>query len=684
MLLCSRLGGWGAAIVALVVVSTALRSWAAREVPVPWIAPDEMIYGLLGRSLYSTGSLAIFGGPTPFYSALVPAFVGLPLSVGGLQFGYGLLKVLQALAMSLTAIPVYFWGRSLVGRPWAFAAAALTLAAPALVYSGLVMTEVLFYPVLLLAAWAMARAIEEPTWQRQCLLVVAVAAALATRLQAIVLVPAFVTAVGLDVVFARSVARLRQFAAAFVGLGLIAVAWAAWRVASREAVLGGYGVVTHATYGVGRAARFIVYHAGSLILLTGVVPAAALLLLVGAAAWGRDADRRVRAFLLVTCSLTVWLVVEVGVFASEYVGRLAERDLIGLAPLYFLAFVIWLARGAPRGYWRTSIACVLVAVPLVVLPLGELVTAVALPDAPSLVALYNLRTASSLSTLELVLYGIVAAALVLLALLPRAALVALALLLLGVLTAESVAASRYAADQGRLRRQQFLTPTPTWIDGIARRPVTYLYQPGGDWTGVWELVFWNRRIDRVYDLGGARLVGPIPQQQVRIRGDGRLVTRRGVPISAPYIVTETGVVSTEPSFEFAGDRLATTIEPGSQGGGLVLWRIDEPLRLSFRTTGLRPNGDIYPGETARIVAYDCTHWRFFHVTLLVKQPQTVTIRRNGALYERLTFRSPAPDQPWSGTISTLPPPGGRTGMSVCTLEVQSDGLLGTTVFAVDP
>ena len=678
----SRVGGWWPAVVVLVVVSTAMRTWAARAVPVPWIAPDEMIYGLLGRSLYSTGSLSIFGGPTPFYSALVPGFVGLPLSVGDLAFGYGLLKPVQALAMSLTAIPVYVWGRSLVGRPWAFAAAALTLAAPALVYSGMVMSEVLFYPVFLLSAWAMARAIEKPTWQRQGLFVVAVVAAAATRLQAVVLVPAFVTAVGLDVLLARSLARARRFVPMIVGLGLLGAAWVGWRVASGEAVLGTYGVVTHATYGFGRAARFVIYHAGSLILLTGVVPACALLLLLGAAARGRDADPRVRAFLVVTCSLSVWLVVEVGVFASEYVGRLAERDLIGLAPLYFLGFAVWLGRGAPRGYWPASIACVLVAVPLVVLPLGKLVTAEALPDAPSLVPLYNLRTASSLSTLELVFYGCAGAALVLFALLPRRALILLVLLLLAALMGGSVAASRYAADQGRLREQRFLAPTPTWIDRAARGPVAYLYEPGGDWTGVWELAFWNRRIDRVYDLASARLAGPIRQQHVRFRRDGRLVTRRGLPVSAPYVVTGTGVVGSEPSFEFAGEQLASSVQPGSQEGGLALWRIDEPIRLSFRTTGLRPNGDIYPGENAGIFAYGCTRRRAFRVTLLIKQPETVTILRNGKVYERLRFRSPAPNQPWSGAIPTQP--GTAPRMSVCTLEVQTDGLLGSTVFRADP
>ena len=211
------------AVGALVVLSTALRSWAALGVPVPWIAPDEMTYGLVGENLYRSGSLDILGGPTPYFSALVPAFVGLPLSLGNLVLGYDLLKVLQALAMSLTAVPVFLWGRSLCGARWALVAAALTLALPGLVYSGLVMTEVLFYPLLVLAGWAAARAIERPTLGRQGLLALAVVAASLARLQALVLVPAVLCAYGLDATFARSTATIRR-SLPLLGLGAVTLA----------------------------------------------------------------------------------------------------------------------------------------------------------------------------------------------------------------------------------------------------------------------------------------------------------------------------------------------------------------------------------------------------------------------------------------------------------------------------
>src|SRR4051794_10002590 len=144
------------ALGALVLVSTVLRTWASRGVPTPWITPDETLYGLLGQGLWRDGKLAVLGGPTPYYSLVVPLVSGLPLSLGDLALGYSLLKVLQALVMSLAAVPVYVWGRSLTAPRWALLAAVLTVALPGLAYSGLVMTGAGFFPGFVLAAWGAA------------------------------------------------------------------------------------------------------------------------------------------------------------------------------------------------------------------------------------------------------------------------------------------------------------------------------------------------------------------------------------------------------------------------------------------------------------------------------------------------------------------------------------------------
>ena len=88
--------------------------------------------------------------------------------------------------IAVPIVTVYVWARSLARKGWALAAAALTAALPAFVYTGLVMTEVAFFPLAVLAAWAMARALARPAVANQMLAVagcVLADAALDGRLQ---------------------------------------------------------------------------------------------------------------------------------------------------------------------------------------------------------------------------------------------------------------------------------------------------------------------------------------------------------------------------------------------------------------------------------------------------------------------------------------------------------------------
>src|SRR5439155_1918514 len=177
----------------------------------PWILPDETLYGELGRSLYHSGSFEILGHPVRFYSLVYPAIAGLPLSLGDAGLGYSLLKPLQALVMSLAAVPTFLWARTLMSRGWALAAAALALTVPGLAYSGLMMTEVAFYPIATLALLLLARALVCPSPTNQMLAVAGIVLASATRLQAVVLAPAFVTALLLLAVFEREPRLLLRY-----------------------------------------------------------------------------------------------------------------------------------------------------------------------------------------------------------------------------------------------------------------------------------------------------------------------------------------------------------------------------------------------------------------------------------------------------------------------------------------
>ena len=164
------------------------------------------------------------------------------------------------------------------------------------------MTEVLFYPLLVLAAWAAARAIQQPTAARQALLVGAVGLTVLTRLQALVLVPAVLAAYGMDAALSRSTSTLRR-SRLLLGVGVLALAGlAAVYLSGGGTLLGGYDVVARRSYDVAEAARFVLYHAASVTILAGAHPAVALLVLAVGAARRGEPDPAVRAYLAVAVS----------------------------------------------------------------------------------------------------------------------------------------------------------------------------------------------------------------------------------------------------------------------------------------------------------------------------------------------------------------------------------------------
>ncbi len=657
----TRRSEW-AALVALVLLSTAFRAWAAVEVPVPWIAPDEMVYGMLGRSLWLHGSLAILGGPTPYYSLLTPLLAGFPLAAFGLGTGYDLLQGLQALVMSLAAVPVFLWARTLVPRWSALTAAALTLATPVLAYSGLVMTEVLFYPLLVTAAWAGAAAIARPTRANQILLLAAFVAVCATRIQAIVLVPALVTAALLDAFLARSWGRLRRQLPAAVGLAVLLAGWAVWRLATGKGALGGYDVVASTSYSVGAAARFVLYHGASLLILCGLFPLAAVAVKLVEGLRRGEQDERVRAYLAVTASLCVWVVLEVGAFASRYSDRIVERNLIGLAPVLFIGLVLWLARGPDGGYVvRGAVAAGALAV-LLILPVRRYVDIYGMHDALTLIPMFKLSTLTSLSTMAWVYRAVAVAAAAAFAFVPRRGLQWVPFALIVALVAASVVSSRFVVDEARAQQRAFLGDDPSWADHAGGSRIAYLYDGEPSWPGVWETVFFNTNIDRVYDLNVATVPGPLPQDDVTVRPDGTVV-------GPPSHLARTRYAIVSNWIKLHGERRGEVTQQGLNQTGLVLWKLEQPLRLRSWISGLEPNGDI-SGE-ARLVAYNCKSGTF-SVTLLIKQAETVDISIDGNPVRHLEFPGPTT---WHGDLPVPERAGGT-----CTLTVKPTGLAGTTVF----
>jgi hypothetical protein len=331
--------------------------------------------------------------------------------------------------------------------------------------------------------------------------------------------------------------------------------------------------------------------------------------------------------------------------------------------MLFIGLMLWLRRGPDGGYLVRGTVAALAAVVLVVLPIRRYVNVFGTHDALTLIPLYKLSTATSLSTLAWVYRAVAVAVAVVFVVVPRRWLQVVPVVLAVTLIAASVVSSRFVVDEARAQQVIFLGDDPSWADHADGKRIAYLYDGEPSWPGVWETVFFNTGIDRVYDLNSATVPGPLPQDVVSVRPDGTVVGPAEHLRKTQYAIASNWI-------ELRGKPKAQVAQQGLTQSGLTLWKLKGPLRVKTWKSGLEPNGDI-AGE-ARLVAYRCTSGTF-SVTLLIKQPEKVDIRIDGTLVRHLDFPSVLPS--WH---ADLPVPERKGG--TCTLSITSTGLTGTTVF----
>jgi uncharacterized membrane protein YidH (DUF202 family) len=655
------------ALGALVVGSTIARFALSRDVLAPLIAPDEQLYGLLGRSLVSGEGLTVLGGPVPYYSILYPLLVGLPFVWADLEDGVRAVQLLQAFVMSLTAVPIYFWARPMAGRGWALVAASLTVLIPGLAYSGLLMSEALYYTVAVVAVWALAACLREPTAARQALFLLALGVALATRLQAVGFVAVLVVAVALLAAAERTTAPFRRMLPTFGVLGLFAVVWSGARILSGGVgeLLGAYATLAEAEeYSVGDIGQSVAWQTGAVTLITVGVPLVALGILAWRAVSGAERDPRIRVLVAAALAYAVVTLVEVGVFASRFVEHVTERQLLSVAPPVFVAFAVWLRQGAPRPQPATSIVAFVVAASALLLPLDRVTTLAAYADAPSMIPLEQLTRQVGQTTFEVIYAGAVATVLLAAVLLPRRAVPVLpAVVALALAGATLVASIEIRQGSQTERERTFAGAPPDWIDVSGGDDVALLVTGQRLWPAAWETLFWNESITKVIRLQGVVSPGVVPQEVATVREDGRLLTPSGAEVTASDVAAPTGAT-------IIGAEIAAT-PSSSEQSGMTLWRVDPPLRVSRRIAGVRPNGDLHGGEAALIRVYACGPGRL-ELTLLGKEGLPTRVLLDGRV---LVEHAIAPEDVWRPSV---PAPPSADGSGICRYRLETDGLIGST------
>jgi Dolichyl-phosphate-mannose-protein mannosyltransferase len=636
-------------LAALTAASALLRYALARRMVAPWIMVDELVYSELAKSFAATGHFAIRDAPSAPYGFVYPLLIAPAYRLfASVPAAYDAAKAINSVAMSLVTIPAYLLARRVLPVGLSLAAAAFAVAVPSMAYTGTLMTENAFYPVFVLFALALVRVLERPTRGRQLVLVALFGLAFVTRTQAVALVPAMLTApLALAWVERGGRRALRPFVPLYAVTAVAAALIAAIQLArgrSLTALLGAYEAAGRQHYAPGAVAHWLVLHAGELDLYVGVVPLAAFLVLAGTV---RGLPRAVRAFVVATAALSVWLVLEVAA-AVPIPARVEERNMFYVAPLLVVALLVWIDRGLPRPQPVAPAAALVAATLPATLPLTKLIGTPTTSDTLVLVLFWRLHD-HLLAGSALRLGAILAAAALALTflLVPRRAWLVLPALVWGVFVAVEAAALDHVhgfrqASAGALF-QGITAPHRDWIDRTLGRHarVAVIWSGLVDAHVIWENEFFNRSVGRVYFVGSP-LPGGLPETRASFHRASGLLTQRG------RRRVRTRYALADGSFEPVGRKLAA--DPRK---GVALYRVFGPFRAAARIDGVYA-GDTWSARHVRYLRRACAggtlavslvsdgtlfpHGQRVAVTVNGRPAGRIAVARGGAASRTITLR----------------------------------------------
>jgi Dolichyl-phosphate-mannose-protein mannosyltransferase len=630
----------------IVILSAGLRFWLARKVVAPWIFVDELIYSELAKSFAAGGHFLVRGESTSAYGFVYPVLIAPAWRLyASVPSAYEAAKGINSVLMSVAAVPAYFLARRSLAPGLSLAAAVVTLAIPSMAYTSTIMTENAFYPAFVLVALALALVLESPTWQRQVLLLALCALAFFIRTQAVVLLPAVLTAPVLLAWMGGRWRGLREYRVvwgaaifALVVLPLVEVA----RGKSPLALFGAYEKAGQTHYSISSVLRWLLYHVAELDLYLGVIPFAALLVLL---ALSRRLAPRVQIFVAVTVALSFWLLLEVAAFASRnpIPPRVEERNMFYVAPLFVIALLVWIDQALPRPRVAAAVAAVAAVALPAFLPYSTLIGVNAQADELALSIWWRLQDNTiSLSHVWVwvTVCGLVAALLFLF--LPRRLAALLPITVFAIFFAVSWTTMDYThgfqrASVGALF-QGDTNPYRDWID----RAVGHDSDVAIVWTAcaskmcaqprsltddkvVWENEFFSRSVGDVYYLHDPS-PGGLPEKKLTFDARSGFFRSGGAKIDVPYALVDASVLP-------VGTKVAEDTTKGT-----FVYRLDGPLRQAEWVRGRYADGWI--GRRLEYVRRGCVRANLA-VTVaadpsLIGKPQQVVVTSRGRVVLRAT------------------------------------------------
>jgi hypothetical protein len=605
----------GALAVALVAALTGLQVTIA--------ALDESVYKFAAVQHANDFPFGPFNESTSRGAARLYSYVVSPIfALFDGDVAVRLARALNGVFFAATALPVALLARRVTTSPWSGAAAGLlAVAVPWLTLATIMFSESLAYLLFACTVLAMLRALERPSAGRDAVVIALLVALILTRVQFVVLAPAWVIVIA--VVERRRTEGWRGLGADARRRFPVTVACVALAVAGALGLLlvgvltGGLREVAGPYYEIGRRDTVpgnfglgLLWEVEMLAIGVGLLPAAL------AAAWfARALGRREEpdAFRFAALALTLVGVLFAGTLWAQggfLDFRSEERYFIYAVPLLWIGAVAAIERRDLPARWiataGVALAFVLFTVPISVQNTGEQVflgpvslsAAHVLPrlertlnDAAGLGGLLSGRDIAGLVCLLLVAGGAFAWRRG-----PRARMLAL---VPAVALQLFVAAYAFSGVYGKLEGVGGLTPDVAfsdhgWVDrttpGNPRVPLLDNQSEGRE-GGQRNTVFWNDEVASLYKLEPLGLAVPgfpvftLPTTSTGIAPDLNLT----VPL--PDLAVS---AVDSPLWQVEGETVRT-----SPDGSLALVRPAKPGRASWVAEGIDTDGQVPRAVTMR-------------------------------------------------------------------------------------
>ncbi len=533
----------------------------------PWVFSDELEWSQISRAIATTGHPARRGQPVGFKSLY--AFLLTPFWwIHSTATAYAAIKYMNAVVMSLAAVPTYLLARMVVARRAALAVAVLSVAIPAMSYATTIVPENLAYPWYALSSWLIVRAL---AYQRRRDTVIAIGASLVAML---VRSPQFGT-IGAAYIMAAA------------GLWLTGPRGRHWRRNwSRSDSLGALVLFIGALFLFNRLFlqhieiwQVSTQHYKNRMIDLGLRAAIGFFIglgvlpVIGGLASLRIPERRGEPVYRAFAAYAGATIVCVGLYTavkSAYLSTVfstlwEERNLFYLSPILLTGTALCFAsKRLSAGAIAAATALVLVV--FVFKPYPQLGTPYF--ESPGLSIPTLLAQDAHFSIGEIRVFTVAVTALsVALLVVRRTRGIAVLCVLVGLawmLTAE-INTSRGVDKLANAFRTNLVHPLD-WVDVRDHgKPAAYLGQGVRDPNGIWLTEFWNRTIKRVESLDGSTSQdGPGPSQTPSILDrTGRLSELDGID----YVVADNGVTLQAPKVYSPPD------------SSYVLYRKQGPWRL---------------------------------------------------------------------------------------------------------